>query len=285
MAVWLLSYSYSYFLPMWESHSLPVRYKYKFGRNRAVTKGTLLLRPKQFFVPISPRIETRWLQHHIWHYILMRHKQYKFGRTRAVMKGSLLSRPNQFFVPISPRIAAGWLKRHTSHSLPMLHNQWKFGGNRAIANNTLLWRPKQFFASISPRIAGGWHKHQTWHWLPPYAPQPLKVCSKSGSNAPWGRKSFFIPISPRIAAVKPKHHSLHSLQIVYKPWKFGRNVSNEGHFTREAEIVFRPCLALGWNGVTINNMVCVCVYKHTQIYIYIYIYIYCILPCFKILCW
>jgi hypothetical protein len=36
------------------------QHQWKFGRSRAVAKGTLFLRPKQFFVPISPRLAAQF---------------------------------------------------------------------------------------------------------------------------------------------------------------------------------------------------------------------------------
>jgi hypothetical protein len=128
-------------------------------------KGTLLLRPTQFFVPKSTPIVVEWLKHHTWNSHLMRHNQCKFGRNRAVTKGTLLSRPTQFFVPNSPSIPVGWLKHHIWHSIHMRHNQCQFRRNRAVMKGTLPLRPKQFFASNSPRSVAGWLKTNTWQAL------------------------------------------------------------------------------------------------------------------------
>jgi hypothetical protein len=51
----------------------------KFGQNRAVIKGTLLLSPEQFFTCISPRIALRCLKYATCHSLRMRYVQYSLG--------------------------------------------------------------------------------------------------------------------------------------------------------------------------------------------------------------
>jgi hypothetical protein len=78
----------------------------KIGRNRATTKGTLLMTPIVYFVPVLPRIAAGLLERDTSYSLTTLHKQCKIGRNRAVKKGTLLLKPKQF-VPISPPIAAG----------------------------------------------------------------------------------------------------------------------------------------------------------------------------------
>jgi hypothetical protein len=75
----------------------------KFGWDRELTKGTLILRPKEFLVHISPRIAAVWRNHQTWYSFHMRHNQCKFNQNRAVIKGTSLLPPIQFVVPVSPR--------------------------------------------------------------------------------------------------------------------------------------------------------------------------------------
>jgi hypothetical protein len=124
-------------------------------RNRAVTKGTLFLRPKEFCLPTSPRIVAGCLNHHTWHSIPTRHNNCEFGRNRAVTKRTLLSGPKRFFVVILPCIEVEWLKPHMWHSHLMRQNQCKFDRNRVVTKGTLLLRPKQFFFPFSHLIAAG----------------------------------------------------------------------------------------------------------------------------------
>jgi hypothetical protein len=61
-------------------HSLSLRdTQCNFVRHRAVTKGTLLLKPKQFIVPISPPLIARIIKLHTWHSLNMLHNQCQFG--------------------------------------------------------------------------------------------------------------------------------------------------------------------------------------------------------------
>jgi hypothetical protein len=95
------------------THTPTLHNRCKSGRNRAVTKGSLLLMPKQFFVPVGPSVPAGWLKHHMWHSVHMLDNQWRFGWNRAVTKGTLLTMAKQFFVRILQHIGAGWLK--TSH--------------------------------------------------------------------------------------------------------------------------------------------------------------------------
>jgi hypothetical protein len=83
-------------------HSFLVVYKQcNFGRNHSPKKGTLLLRPKQFSIPISPGIAAGSVRQQTMHSLLILYKQCKFDRSRSSKKGTLLSWPKQFFL-ISP---------------------------------------------------------------------------------------------------------------------------------------------------------------------------------------
>jgi hypothetical protein len=107
-----------------------MRYKEcKFGRNQSVTKATLLFRPKEFFLPISPRFASGSLRQHNAHSLLMGFKQCKFSRIRSVMKGTLLLRPKTFFFRVSLPLQWGTetlntvptvqgLQRHAAVGLP-----------------------------------------------------------------------------------------------------------------------------------------------------------------------
>jgi hypothetical protein len=70
-------------------------------------KGTLLLRPKQFSVRISPRNAVGSLSNTTLYSLRMRYKWGKLDWCRSVMKGTLLLRSKQFFVRISPVIGGG----------------------------------------------------------------------------------------------------------------------------------------------------------------------------------
>jgi hypothetical protein len=152
-------------------HSLPMLHnQYIIGLNRAIKKAALLLKPKQLYVSISPRVAAGWLEHAMWHYIPMRHNQGRFGQSRAVKKGTLLLRPKQFSFSITPRISGWWFKLHTWRSLPIRHNQCKFGRNRAV-KATLLLRPEQIFVRLASYYRG---VSQTSHVsLPIRAPWPV----------------------------------------------------------------------------------------------------------------
>jgi hypothetical protein len=52
----------------------------KCFRNKSVNKGSIFERPKQCFVPISPRIRAEWRNHHSWHSHAMLDHQWKSGR-------------------------------------------------------------------------------------------------------------------------------------------------------------------------------------------------------------
>jgi hypothetical protein len=43
------------------------QYQCKFGRNRSVSNGVVLLRPEQFFASILRLIPAQSLEHHLWH--------------------------------------------------------------------------------------------------------------------------------------------------------------------------------------------------------------------------
>jgi hypothetical protein len=88
------------------------------GRNEALTKGTLPLKPKHCFVRISPRITVGWLKYATRNFQRMHYMQCKLGCNRPAMKSTLLKRP-QVFRPISPLNTAGWLKYATWQSLRM----------------------------------------------------------------------------------------------------------------------------------------------------------------------
>jgi hypothetical protein len=62
-------------------------------------KPTLLLWPKQFFFPLSPRIREGWLKYDTQHFVPMRYEQCKLGSNLSVHKGTLFLRANHFFRP------------------------------------------------------------------------------------------------------------------------------------------------------------------------------------------
>jgi hypothetical protein len=126
-------------------------------------KGTLLLRPKQFFVRISPRITVGSLSNTTWYSLYMRYKQCDLGWSQSVMKGTFLVMPRQFFVLISPRITVGSLSDTTWYVLPMRYKQCNLGWSRWVMKGTLLLRSKQFFVHISPMIAVGSLSNTTWY--------------------------------------------------------------------------------------------------------------------------
>jgi hypothetical protein len=92
-------------------HSLHIGYKQcKFDETRLVMNGTLLARPKQCFVPISPRILAGWPKGHTWHSAPVSYKEGKFGRQQSLMRGNLLLSPKYFLFCIMASIAARWPK-------------------------------------------------------------------------------------------------------------------------------------------------------------------------------
>jgi hypothetical protein len=160
--------------------SLLTRYKpCRFGRNRSVTKGTLLLSPKQFSVPVSPRIAAGWLTHNIWHSLYTWYNRCKFGQNRSVAKGTLLLKPKQFPMPISTRIKAGILKHHTSQPMllaTIVPSLVEIGQKRRALYS---WERK-FFVRLATHCSGVTH---TSHLaLPTHALQSMLVWSKSVSN-------------------------------------------------------------------------------------------------------
>jgi hypothetical protein len=76
----------------------------KFGRNRIVTKGTLILRPKQFIDTVSPCIEAEWLT---WHCSAVASNVWSKSGT---IEGYFTLDADIIFVPIWPCIPAGWFK-------------------------------------------------------------------------------------------------------------------------------------------------------------------------------
>jgi hypothetical protein len=65
---------------------------------RAVMKGTLLNRLKEFLVPISRLIGAEWLERHMWQSLRIHQNQCKFGRNLAATKDTLRFRPKYFLV-------------------------------------------------------------------------------------------------------------------------------------------------------------------------------------------
>jgi hypothetical protein len=65
----------------------------------AVKAGTLLLRPKGFFVPIWPCNAAAWMNRHSWHSLFPLNNIIMFGQNGSVTKDILLLRRKQFFRP------------------------------------------------------------------------------------------------------------------------------------------------------------------------------------------
>jgi hypothetical protein len=71
--VWLKSVRYSslslslHCRVVTEMLNLVLHKQRKYGRNRSVTKGTLLMRPEQFFTPLSPCTAAGWLKKDTMH--------------------------------------------------------------------------------------------------------------------------------------------------------------------------------------------------------------------------
>jgi hypothetical protein len=106
--------------------------QWKFGPNRAITKGTLILIAKHFFVLTSSRIAGRWLKHHTWKSLPMRRNQCLFGGNRAVRKGTVLLRPKAFLVRISSYCSGVTQTLHVApapHSPQPVHVWSKSGSN------------------------------------------------------------------------------------------------------------------------------------------------------------
>jgi hypothetical protein len=97
--------------------SLHTLYK-QIGRNRSVTKGTLLFRLKQFFFAISTTFAYEKLKRYMWHCLRTLYKEHKFVRNRLV-KRVLYSCCRISFSPLSRvRLHQGdsnvtWDNRHT----------------------------------------------------------------------------------------------------------------------------------------------------------------------------
>jgi hypothetical protein len=88
-------------------------------------KGTLLLRPKQFFVRISPRIAVGSLSNATYYSLRMRYKQRKLRSIRLVMKGTFLLRSKEFIVRVFPRNAVGSLSNTAWYCLRMRYKLCK----------------------------------------------------------------------------------------------------------------------------------------------------------------
>jgi hypothetical protein len=104
----------------------------KFGRNRSVTKGTLLLWTKEFLVPISTTMASGRPKGHTWYSLHTHYSDSKFSRNRSVKKGTLVLWSIQFFVCISTTTASVRLTRHTWHSLHALYNQPNLARIRSV---------------------------------------------------------------------------------------------------------------------------------------------------------
>jgi hypothetical protein len=142
-------------------HCLHMRHNhFMFGRNRALKKGPLFLRPNKFLVPIWPHCSGVSQN-------ITPGTRSPFATTtaRLVEIGqywrALYFWGRNFFFPVSPRIATRWLKYHTCHSHPMRHKHCTFGWHLVETKGTLVLRPKQFFVPLSLRVAAGWLKHHT----------------------------------------------------------------------------------------------------------------------------
>jgi hypothetical protein len=120
---------------------------------RARTMGTLLLKPKEFLVPISPAITTELIKHHTWHSLNLRHNQRKLGRNRAVRTVT---------TPEAETVFCPYLNTHsgvltqTSYvalntHVPQPLQVWSILGS----NEGHFTRQAETILTITPRIAAG----------------------------------------------------------------------------------------------------------------------------------
>jgi hypothetical protein len=188
--------------------------------------GTLPEMPKQFLVPISPRIAPGWPTSQIWDSLTRRYKQCKFGRNRSVMKGTLFVRPKEFLQYLASHYSEGPKTSHLvfrTHELQAMKVWWKSVGNeRGFTREA-----ETLFVHISPRISAGWPKQHTWHSTPIRYKQCMFGRNPSVMKGTLldTSKEFFVPVSPRIASGCPKRQNWNSPLMRYKHDKFGRHRS------------------------------------------------------------
>jgi hypothetical protein len=130
--------------------------------NLSVMKGTLLMKPKDFFIRISHRIAVGLLKYG------RLHSQHVLRAVQVRLKlesseGYFTLETATVFLPHLLSYESG--VRGTSHSLSIRYEHCNLGWNQLIMNGTLLLSPIQFFVPISRRIAVGLLKHATWHFL------------------------------------------------------------------------------------------------------------------------
>jgi hypothetical protein len=154
--------------------------------------GTLILRPKQFFLPVWPRIAVGRLKFHMWHtppppYSL---EPLKVWSKLGINKGTLLLRPLYFFVPTVNLFAVGFLELHTWQSFPLQHNGCKFHPNR-IVTKLLYSSGRNSLSSLCPQAL------QRGDWNVSHPHMRHKECKFGGNRAvkkctllKWPKKIF-----------------------------------------------------------------------------------------------
>jgi hypothetical protein len=70
-------------------------------------KSTSLLRPKQIFVRISPRIAVGRMKYATWHPLRMRYKAVQVTLKTVSNEGHFTHAAETTFLPVSPLIAVG----------------------------------------------------------------------------------------------------------------------------------------------------------------------------------
>jgi hypothetical protein len=137
----------------------------KIGRQRSITKCTLLHRPKQFFVPVALQLGD---------------VDIKYGTPSPCGKPlnvwSKSGCNEEHFRLETAKAFRSYLARNSvcvMHSLPMRHEQRKFVRNLALTKGTLQLRTKHFLVILSSDSSG---VTESSHMaLSVHAPQPLKV--------------------------------------------------------------------------------------------------------------
>jgi hypothetical protein len=152
----------------------------KFGRNRKVTKGTLLFVLKQVFHPHFACHSSGVTQ--TSHVALPANGPHplQVWSESGVKKGTLLLRTKHFFAPVAPHVAVWWFKYHMWHFQHMHYKVYRFGRNRSVTKGTYsrgrysFWSPSCLaFHRCDSNITSG---------TPSKPAQPVYVWSKSGSN-------------------------------------------------------------------------------------------------------
>jgi hypothetical protein len=134
-------------------------YQCKFGGNRALTEGTLLLKARKFLYLF--RLALQCGDSNIRRDTPMKCTKPVEVRSKSSSNEGHFTLEPEIFVPISPIDSNSHvaLPSHASQSVQV-------GRNRAVTKGSLLLRPEQIFGPILPRIAAGSLKHHTCYSLP-----------------------------------------------------------------------------------------------------------------------